>query len=99
MDLVAWLRGLGLEQYEQAFRENDIDPLRGSALSPLVGRQEEIDLLLRRWPRAKMGDGQVVLISGEPGIGKSRIGSWLTRRRLAADLRRVDRNAAVGSQW
>jgi AAA ATPase domain len=51
--------------------------LRGSALSPLVGRDEEIDLLLRRWTRAQTGDGQVVLISGEPGIGKSRSSqSW-----------------------
>ena len=48
------------------------EALRGSALTPLVGRDEEIDLLLRRWVRAKAGDGQVVLISGEPGIGKSR---------------------------
>jgi hypothetical protein len=47
--------------------------LRGSALSPLIGRDEEVDLLLRRWARAKAGDGQVVLISGEPGIGKSRL--------------------------
>jgi predicted ATPase len=39
----------------------------------LVGRDEEIDLLLRRWTRAKAGDGQVVLISGEPGLGKSRL--------------------------
>jgi class 3 adenylate cyclase/predicted ATPase len=49
------------------------EALRGSALTPLVGRDEEIDLLLRRWARAKTGDGQVVLISGEPGIGKSRL--------------------------
>src|SRR6266851_4227551 len=49
------------------------EALRGSALSRLVGRDEEIDLLLRRWTRAKAGDGQVVLVSGEPGIGKSRI--------------------------
>jgi class 3 adenylate cyclase len=49
------------------------EALRGSALSQLVGRDEEIDLLLRRWARAKTGDGQVVLVSGEPGIGKSRI--------------------------
>src|SRR5262249_25150829 len=49
------------------------EALRGSALSPLVGRHEEIDLLLRRWARAKAGDGQVVLVSGEPGIGKSRL--------------------------
>ena len=56
------------------------EALRGSALSPLVGRDEEIDLLLRRWARAKAGDGQVVLISGEPGIGKSRITAALEER-------------------
>jgi hypothetical protein len=49
------------------------EALRGVALTRLVGRDEEIDLLLRRWARAKAGDGQVVLISGEPGIGKSRL--------------------------
>jgi class 3 adenylate cyclase/predicted ATPase len=49
------------------------EALRGSALTPLVGREVEIDLLLRRWARAKSGDGQVVLVSGEPGIGKSRL--------------------------
>src|SRR5580700_9234956 len=52
--------------------ESRFEALRGSPLTPLVGRDEEIDLLLRRWVRAKAGDGQVVLISGEPGIGKSR---------------------------
>ncbi len=56
------------------------EALRGSALTPLVGRDEEIDLLLRRWVRAKAGDGQVVLISGEPGIGKSRITAALEER-------------------
>ena len=56
------------------------EALRGSALSPLVGRDEEIDLLLRRWARAKAGDGQIVLISGEPGIGKSRITAALAER-------------------
>src|SRR5499427_48111 len=49
------------------------EALHGSALTPLVGRDEEIDLLLRRWARAKAGDGQIVLVSGEPGLGKSRI--------------------------
>ena len=49
------------------------EALRGSKLTPLIGRDEEIDLLLRRWARAKTGDGQVALVSGEPGIGKSRI--------------------------
>ncbi len=56
------------------------EALRGSALSPLVGRDEEIDLLLRRWAHAKAGDGQVVLVSGEPGIGKSRIAAALEER-------------------
>jgi class 3 adenylate cyclase len=56
------------------------EALRGSALSPLVGRDEEIDLLLRRWARATGGDGQVVLVSGEPGIGKSRIAVALAER-------------------
>ena len=56
------------------------EALRGSALTPLVGREEEIDLLLRRWARAKTGDGQVVLVSGEPGLGKSRITAALEER-------------------
>jgi class 3 adenylate cyclase len=56
------------------------EALHGSALTPLVGRDEEIDLLLRRWARAKGGEGQVVLISGEPGIGKSRITTALGER-------------------
>jgi class 3 adenylate cyclase/predicted ATPase len=56
------------------------EALRGAALAPLIGRDEEIDLLLRRWARAKAGDGQVVLIAGEPGIGKSRITAALAER-------------------
>jgi class 3 adenylate cyclase/tetratricopeptide (TPR) repeat protein len=42
-------------------------------LTPLIGREEEIDLLMRSWERARAGDGQLVLIVGEPGIGKSRL--------------------------
>jgi class 3 adenylate cyclase/predicted ATPase len=56
------------------------EALRGSALTPLVDRDEEIELLLRRWARAKAGDGQVVLVSGEPGIGKSRLTAALEER-------------------
>jgi len=56
------------------------EALRGSALSRLVGRDEEIDLLMRRWARAQTGDGQVVLVSGESGIGKSRITAALEER-------------------
>jgi class 3 adenylate cyclase/tetratricopeptide (TPR) repeat protein len=48
--------------------------------TPLIGRQEEIDLLMRRWEQAKRGEGCVVLISGEPGIGKSRIAATILER-------------------
>jgi predicted ATPase len=56
------------------------EALRGSKLTPLVGRDEEIDLLLRRWARAKAGDGQIMLVSGEAGLGKSRITTELEER-------------------
>jgi class 3 adenylate cyclase/predicted ATPase len=49
------------------------EALRGETLTPFVGREEEIELLLRRWQRATAGEGQVVLLSGEAGIGKSRL--------------------------
>jgi predicted ATPase len=42
-------------------------------LTPLVGRDEEVGMLMRRWERARQGDGQLVLIVGEPGLGKSRL--------------------------
>ena len=42
-------------------------------LTPLVGREEEIAMLMRRWERARQGEGQLVLIVGEPGLGKSRL--------------------------
>ena len=42
-------------------------------LTPLIGRDEEIAVLMRRWDRARLGDGQLVLIVGEPGLGKSRL--------------------------
>ncbi|MGB6661382.1 MAG: AAA family ATPase [Xanthobacteraceae bacterium] len=44
-----------------------------SSLTPLVGRSAELSLLLDRWQKAKEGDGQVVLLSGIPGVGKSRL--------------------------
>ena len=64
--------------------ENRFEALRSAALSPLVGRDEELGLLLRRWERAKEGDGQIVLISGEAGIGKSRMTVAL-QEKLAAE--------------
>jgi len=53
--------------------ESRFEALHASGLTALVGREEESELLLRRWSRAKSGAGQVVLLSGEAGIGKSRL--------------------------
>jgi class 3 adenylate cyclase len=53
--------------------EGRFEARQSAGLTPLVGREEEIALLLRRWQRAREGEGQVVLLSGEPGIGKSRL--------------------------
>jgi class 3 adenylate cyclase/predicted ATPase len=53
--------------------ESRFEALHPSGLTALVGREEEYELLLRRWKRAKAGEGRVALLSGEPGIGKSRL--------------------------
>ncbi|MGC2199150.1 MAG: AAA family ATPase, partial [Stellaceae bacterium] len=53
--------------------ESRFEALHPAQLTPLVGREKEIELLERHWARAKEGSGRVVLISGEPGIGKSRL--------------------------
>jgi class 3 adenylate cyclase len=50
-----------------------------SGTTPLVGRDEEFELLLRRWQQAKLGEARVVLVSGEPGIGKSRLTAALSQ--------------------
>jgi class 3 adenylate cyclase len=60
--------------------ESRFEALHPSSLSALVGREEELELLLRRWSRAKTGEGQVVLITGEAGIGKSRLTVALMER-------------------
>jgi class 3 adenylate cyclase len=72
-NLPAW-RVLGTSAAESRF-----EALR-AATTPLVGREEEIETLKRRWEQAKRGDGQVVLICGEPGIGKSRIAQTVLER-------------------
>jgi class 3 adenylate cyclase/predicted ATPase len=53
--------------------ESRFEALHAGGVTELVGREEELNLLLRRWSKAKTGDGQVVLLSGEAGIGKSRL--------------------------
>jgi predicted ATPase/class 3 adenylate cyclase len=53
--------------------ESRFEALHAGGLTALVGREEELEILLRRWSRAKNGQGQVVLLSGEAGIGKSRL--------------------------
>jgi class 3 adenylate cyclase/tetratricopeptide (TPR) repeat protein len=64
--------------------ESRFEALHASGVTELVGREEELDLLLRRWSKAKTGQGQVVLLSGEPGIGKSRL-TAVVLERLAAE--------------
>jgi AAA ATPase domain/Recombinase/Recombinase zinc beta ribbon domain len=64
--------------------EGRFEALHGSGLTALVGRDEELDLLLRRWSKAKTGEGQVVLLSGDAGIGKSRLTAALMER-IAAE--------------
>ncbi len=59
------------------------EALHRSGFTPLVGREHEIGLLLERWEQAKEGDGQVVLLAGEAGIGKSRITETLGERTRA----------------
>jgi predicted ATPase len=63
----AW-QVLSLSQVESRF-----EALRSHELTPLVGRDEELELVMRGWQQAKKGEGHVVLLSGEPGIGKSRL--------------------------
>jgi class 3 adenylate cyclase/predicted ATPase len=58
--------------------ESRFEALHATGLTALVGRDEEIELLIRRWQQAKSGKGRVVLISGEPGIGKSRLAAALS---------------------
>src|SRR5271170_4648580 len=63
-----------------SFAESRFEALHSSGLTALVGREEEFELLLRRWSSAKGGEGQLVMLSGEAGIGKSRLTAALLER-------------------
>ncbi len=69
----------------ESAQESRFEALHAGGLSALVGREEEIELLLRRWAKAKAAEGQVVLLSGEAGIGKSRL-SVAFLERLVGEL-------------
>ena len=74
MPVQAW-QVLGASTVESRFEAH-----HETNLTPLVGREEELELLLRRWRQSASGEGRVVLISGEPGIGKSRLTVALQER-------------------
>src|SRR5262249_43999071 len=57
----------------EARRRSRFEALHGGALTPFIGRERELAVIRRRWDEAKAGRGQVVLLSGEPGMGKSRL--------------------------
>jgi class 3 adenylate cyclase len=63
--------------------ESRFEALHATGLTELIGREEELEFLLRRWSQAKVGEGQVVLLSGEAGIGKSRLTAALLERLLS----------------
>ena len=65
---------------QESVQESRFEALHAGGLTQLVGREEETESLLRRWAEAKAGEGQVVLLSGEPGIGKSRLSAALLER-------------------
>jgi class 3 adenylate cyclase len=77
------LKGMtGLARAWAALRASSVvsrfEALHTTGLATLVGRDEEVELLMRRWKQAKRGEGRAVLISGEPGIGKSRLTATLS---------------------
>lgn len=85
------LRGIGsaLEVFEVSGTRTSLNrfkALRARSTGPLVGRSEEVELLLSRWRRAAASEGQVVLVSGDAGIGKSRLLQAMRERMGAATV-------------
>jgi class 3 adenylate cyclase/tetratricopeptide (TPR) repeat protein len=79
--LKGWLEPVQVWQVLRASSvESRFEAMHKTKLPPLFGREEEIELLLRRWQHATQGEGQVVLLTGEPGIGKSHIALALSER-------------------
>ncbi|MBI3798568.1 MAG: AAA family ATPase, partial [Deltaproteobacteria bacterium] len=70
--------------------QNRFEVAVGTGLTPLVGREEELGLLQRRWSQAKEGAGQVVLLSGEAGIGKSRLVQTLREQVISEGAVRIE---------
>ncbi len=70
--------------------QNRFQVVARKGLTPLIGRDHEVGLLRERWARAKDGEGQVVLLSGEPGIGKSRLVQELKEHISAAGVTRIE---------
>src|ERR1700682_4335761 len=86
-DLIPAWQVLGATGVESRFEAQ-----HKARLTPLIGRDEEFELLLRRWQHAKRGEGCVVLLTGQPGIGKSHIALALERGQSS----RLDAADAVG---
>ena len=79
----------------ESVAQNRFEVAVGVGLTPLVGRDEELGLLQRRWTQAKEGVGQVVLLSGEAGIGKSRLVQALKEQVLAEGATRIEFRCSV----
>ena len=75
---------------EESEARSRLEVAATSGLTPLVGRQEEVGLLLRRWEQATDGAGQVILLAGEPGIGKSRLVQVVKDRVASVPHRRLE---------
>jgi len=83
-------RPIGVWQaIRRASLENRFEAFHNGSLAELISRKEEIATLLQCWSAAKQGQGQVVLLCGEPGIGKSRLATTFSERLSAERVHRI----------